>query len=86
MNAKQTLKRYGTRKLTQRISRSIPWVGAVVAIAALSGAIRRKGLFGGVVHTALDAIPFVGAAKNIIEAGRGRDFISDRPQRTIAKA
>jgi hypothetical protein len=79
MTITQSAKKYGKRKLLRRVSRSVPWIGAVVAIAALGGAIRRKGLFGGVVHTALDAIPFVGAAKNIVEAGRGRDFIRDRP-------
>jgi hypothetical protein len=86
MNVKQPLKRYGARKLTNRLSRSIPWIGAVVAIAALGGAIRRKGFFGGVTHTVLDAIPFVGTAKNIVEAGRGRDFIRDRAPRTVVKA
>jgi hypothetical protein len=86
MTITQSVKKYGTRKIMRRVSRSVPWIGAVVAIAALGGAIKRKGLFGGVVHTALDAIPFVGAAKNIVEAGRGRDFIRDRPVRTVVKA
>lgn len=86
MNVKQPLTRYGKRKLTKRLSRSIPWVGAIVAIAALGGAIKRKGFFGGVAHTALDSIPFVGTAKNIVEAGRGRDFIRDRVPPTVAKA
>ncbi len=81
MNAKQTIKRYSTRKITGRLSRSIPWIGAVIAAAALGGAIRRKGFLGGVVHTALDAIPFVGTGKNLIEGVRGRDFIRDRAPR-----
>lgn len=79
MKISQSIKKYGTRKLMRRVSRSVPWIGGVIAIAALGSAIRRKGVFGGVVHTALDAIPFVGAAKNIVEAGRGRDFIRDKP-------
>ena len=83
MNVKKPLTTYGTRKLTRRLSRSIPWIGTIIAAAALGGAIRRKGFFGGILHTALDAIPFVGATKNIVEAGRGRDFIRDRPQRTV---
>jgi len=86
MTITQSAKKYGTRKIMRRVSRSVPWIGAVVAIAALGGAIKRKGVVGGVIHSALDAIPFVGAAKNIVEAGRGRDFIRDRPVRTIAKA
>jgi hypothetical protein len=79
MGVGETLKRYGTRKVVRRVSRSIPWIGAVVVLIGLGGAIRRKGLVGGVIHSALDAIPFLGAAKNLIEAGRGRDFIRDRP-------
>jgi hypothetical protein len=72
------LKRYASRKLTRRLTRSIPWIGGVIALATLAGAIRRKGFLGGAVHTALDMIPYVGGAKNIAEAGRGRDFIPDR--------
>jgi hypothetical protein len=44
----------------------------------LSSAIRRKGVVRGAIHSALDAIPFVGGAKNIAEAVRGRDFLPDR--------
>ena len=46
-----------------------------MALATLGGAIRRKGVFGGTLNTALDAIPFVGGSKNIAEVYRGRDFI-----------
>ena len=62
----------------RRLSRSMPWIGAVVAIAAVGSAIRRKGLFGGALDTALDATPGVGAVKNLFEAIRGRDFIKDK--------
>jgi hypothetical protein len=57
----------------------MPWVGALVAIAAVGAAIRRKGLIGGTLDTALDVIPGVGAVKNAFEAIRGRDFIKDKP-------
>jgi hypothetical protein len=56
----------------------VPWVGAVVAIAAVGTAIQRKGLFGGALDTALDATPGVGFLKNAFEAIRGRDFIKDK--------
>jgi hypothetical protein len=56
----------------------MPWIGAVVAIAAMGTAIRRKGLIGGAVDTALDAMPGIGAVKNAFEAIRGRDFIKDK--------
>jgi hypothetical protein len=56
----------------------MPWIGGVVAVAAVGTAIRRKGLFGGTLDTALDATPVIGAVKNAFEAIRGRDFIKDR--------
>ena len=56
----------------------MPWIGAAVAIAAVGTAVRRKGLFGGALDTALDAMPVVGAVKNGCEAIRGRDFIKDK--------
>ena len=70
--------RYGQRRIKRRIARSLPWVGAIVAIATIGGAIRRKGFIGGSLDAALDAIPFVGGAKNIAEVYRGRDFIRDK--------
>jgi len=72
------LTRYATRKLTRRLSRSIPWIGGVIALATVGSAIRRKGVVRGILHSALDAIPYVGAAKNMSEAARGRDFIPDK--------
>jgi hypothetical protein len=72
------LQRYAGRKLARRLSRSIPWIGAAVALATLGSAIRRKGLVRGALHSGLDAIPFVGGAKNLAEAARGRDFLRDR--------
>ena len=62
----------------RRLGRSIPYFGAAVALFTLGSAIRRKGKLGGVADTVLNAIPFVGAAKNVAEVARGRDFIRDR--------
>jgi hypothetical protein len=69
---------YATRKLARRLARSIPWIGAVIAIATVGSAIRRKGLVRGAIHSGLDAIPWVGGAKNVAEAVRGRDFFPDK--------
>jgi hypothetical protein len=69
---------YARGRLVRRLSRSMPWLGAVVAIAAVGLAVRRKGIFGGALDTALDATPGVGAVKNAFEAIRGRDFIKDK--------
>jgi hypothetical protein len=73
---------YGQRRLLRRFGRSIPWVGAAVALLTVGVAIRRKGVVGGTVDTALNAIPFVGALKNAAEVVRGRDFIRDRRVRS----
>ena len=70
---------YGTRRTTRKLVRAVPLLGAVVAVATLTRAMRRKGMFGGALDTALDFIPFVGGAKNAMEVVRGRDFIADRP-------
>jgi hypothetical protein len=69
---------YASRRLTRRLYRAMPWVGSIVALATLGSAIRKKGWLGGVTHTALDFSPFVGSAKNLAEAIRGRDFIPDK--------
>jgi hypothetical protein len=74
----QQVTQYARGRLIRRLSRSIPWIGAVVAIAAVGTAIRRKGVVGGALDTALDATPWVGAVKNAAEAIRGRDFIKDK--------
>ena len=60
----------------------MPWIGAVIALATLGAAIKRKGWFGGALDTALDFTPYVGTVKNLAEVRRGRDFIRDRPRPT----
>lgn len=72
------LKSYAGRTLARRLTRSIPYIGALIALATLGSAIRRKGVVRGAIHSGLDAIPFVGGAKNLAEAVRGRDFLPDR--------
>jgi hypothetical protein len=78
MGIARQLQQYAGRRFTRRLYRSMPWIGGAVALAALGGAIRRKGFFGGTVDTALDFVPFVGGAKNLAEVARGRDFIRDK--------
>lgn len=72
------LVRWGGARLSRRMSRSLPWVGGAIALATVASTMRRKGLFRGVMDTGLNAIPFVGAAKNTVELVRGRDFFPDR--------
>ena len=72
------LQSYAGRKIARRLTRSIPYIGAAIAILTVGSAIRRKGLVRGVVNSGLDAIPFLGGAKNLAEAARGRDFLRDK--------
>ena len=76
------LRNYAGRKITKRLTRSIPYIGAAIAIVTLGSAIRKKGFVRGLIHSGLDAIPFVGGAKNMAEAVRGRDVIPDRAVET----
>ena len=73
----RNLGQWGTMRVARRLSRSVPLLGAGVALLALRHGIRRKGFRGGVADATLDAIPFVGALKNLIEMVRG-DFFPDR--------
>ena len=50
----------------------------VTMAATILATMRRKGVVGGALDTGLNAVPFVGAAKNVFELMRGRDFIPDR--------
>ena len=47
--------------------------------------MRRKGVISGVLDTGLNAVPFVGAAKNVLEVARGRDFFPDRYGPAVAR-
>jgi hypothetical protein len=78
MAVTEQLRQYATRRATKRLYRAMPWIGGIVAVATLGATIRRKGLVGGTVNTVLDFIPYIGGAKNLAEAARGRDFIRDK--------
>ena len=78
MSATGQLGRYARKRMIRRVTRAVPWVGGALALVTLGGAIRRKGWLGGTLDTALDVIPFVGTAKNLVEARRGRDFIPEK--------
>ena len=78
MAATDRLVRWGGARLSRRLSRSVPWIGGAIAVATVVSTMRRKGFFGGMMDTGLNALPFVGAAKNTVELVRGRDFFPDR--------
>jgi hypothetical protein len=70
--------RWGGARLSRRLVRSIPFLGAVVVFATVASTVRRKGAFGGLADTGLNAIPYIGALKNLVEFVRGEDFFPDR--------
>jgi hypothetical protein len=74
----QHLGRYTSRRATRRLARELPWVGGMIVLFTVGSAIRRKGMVGGTLHTALDFMPFVGALKIAAELVRGRDFFPDK--------
>ncbi|HEX2455422.1 MAG TPA: hypothetical protein VHI99_17110 [Vicinamibacterales bacterium] len=76
--------RWGGMRLSRRLRRSLPWIGTAIAVATVFSTMRRKGVVGGVLDTGLNAVPLVGAAKNVVEVVRGRDFFPDRPVRPPA--
>lgn len=72
--------RWGGARLSRRLSKSMPVIGAAIAVATVFATMRRKGVLGGAFDTGLNAIPGIGAAKNAVELARGRDFFPDRPR------
>ena len=70
--------RFGGRRVTRRLARSVPWIGTALALLTIGDSIRRKGMVCGGLDCTLNAIPFVGAVKNMAEMVRGRDFLPDR--------
>jgi hypothetical protein len=70
-------------RASRRLSRSLPFLGTLVAVGLAAMMIRRKGLVRGLADTGLNAIPFVGGFKNIVEMFTG-DWFRDRP-RPIAR-
>ena len=78
MSMTNRVTRWGGARLSRRLARSLPWLGAAVAVVTVGAAMRRKGLISGALDSGLNAIPFVGFAKNTVEVARGRDFFPDR--------
>ena len=64
--------------LMTKLTRMVPWVGVVFALAVLASTVRRKGVLRGALDAALDVTPVLGGVKMIAEKIRGRDFIPDR--------
>lgn len=64
-------------QVTKRAARSLPFGGALIVAGLWTMDVKRKGVVGGTVNSVLDAVPFVGLAKNAIELFTG-DLIADK--------
>ncbi len=63
--------------VAKRVAKSIPYVGTAMAIGLVGYDIKRKGVVKGVLNAGIDAIPFVGTAKNVVEFFTG-DLLPDK--------
>jgi RHS repeat-associated protein len=70
--------KYVKGKGVKGIAKKVPGVGTIAALAGLYGDCQAKGLGGGLANSGLDAVPFVGTGKGIVEIIRGEDFIPDQ--------
>lgn len=64
----------------KRVGKLIPGVGTALAIGLVGYDIKRKGVVNGVLNSGLDAIPFVGLGKNVIEFFTG-DWLPDKERK-----
>ncbi|MEO6655317.1 MAG: hypothetical protein ABIO36_04480 [Pyrinomonadaceae bacterium] len=77
---KGKLVRAGGWQVAKRLAKMAPFGGTAVAVLLVGTDIKNKGVFNGLVNSGIDAIPFVGLGKNVIELVRG-DFIPDKQGR-----
>ncbi len=73
-NLKRKLVHAGGWTVAKRVAKSIPYVGTAMAIGLVGYDIRRKGVVKGILNAGIDAIPFVGAGKNVVEFFTGDLF------------
>lgn len=71
---KRKLVHAGGWTIAKRVAKSIPYVGTAMAIGLVGYDIKRKGVVKGVANSTLDAIPFVGLGKNVVELFTGDIF------------
>lgn len=63
----------------KRVAKSVPYLGTIMAVGLVGYDIKKKGVVKGVINSGLDAIPFVGLGKNVIELFTG-DLLPDKKQ------
>ena len=68
----------GGWQIAKRVAKSVPYLGTGMAIFLIGSDIKRKGVVKGTLNAGIDAIPFVGTAKNVVEFFTG-DLLPDKP-------
>lgn len=81
---KRKLVHAGGWQVAKRAAKMVPFGGTAVAVLLVGSDIRSKGVVRGLLNSGIDAIPFVGLAKNVVEIVRG-DFIPDKPLKKKGK-
>ena len=76
---KRKLLHAGGWQVAKRVAKMVPFGGTVIAVGLVGHDIKKKGFVKGVVNSGIDAIPFVGLAKNAVELVTG-DFIPDKAE------
>jgi hypothetical protein len=79
---KRKLVHAGGWQVVKRAAKMLPFGGTLVVVALVGHDIKRKGVVRGVANSSLDAIPFLGFAKNAVELVTG-DFIADKEDRAV---
>lgn len=77
LSLKRKVVHAGGWAVAKRVAKSIPYVGTMMAIGLVGYDIKRKGVVKGVINSGLDAIPFVGLGKNVVEFFTG-DLLPDK--------
>ncbi len=77
---KRKLVHAGGWQVAKHVAKAIPFGGTAVAAILVGSDIKSKGIILGLVNSGIDAIPFVGLAKNAVELVRG-DFIPDKKKK-----
>lgn len=76
---KRRIAKAGGWQVAKRLIKPLPFAGTAVAIGLTGYSIKKKGLIKGAIHSALDATPILGTAKNVIELFTG-DLIPDKSE------
>ena len=77
---KRKLLHAGGWQVAKRVAKMMPFGGTAIAVVLVGSDIKKKGVVNGLVNSGIDAIPFVGLAKNAVELFRG-DFIADKDEK-----